>query len=229
MAQRILVVDDERPIASIIEFNLKREGFDVSVAYDGETAVSMADSLSPDLIILDIMLPKMDGLEVCRAIRQKSRVPIIFLTARQQEVDKVVGLELGADDYVTKPFGMRELVARVKALFRRAQPPETGEERFEAGGLSIDLRTYEVTRKGIRIPLTYKEFELLRFLASNPGKVFTRRVLLDEVWGYEYYGDTRTVDVTIRRLREKIEDDPGNPRLIVTKRGIGYCFSDARE
>ncbi|MCR4397780.1 MAG: response regulator transcription factor [Firmicutes bacterium] len=226
MGHKVLVVDDEKPIASIIRFNLEREGFDVLVAHDGESAVSMAESESPDLIILDIMLPKMDGLEVCRAIRRKSRVPIIFLTAKEQEIDKVVGLELGADDYVTKPFGMRELVARVKALFRRSRPPEPGEERLHVGGILIDLKSYEVWRKGEKIPLTYREFELLKFLASNPGRVFSRRVLLDRVWGYEYYGDTRTVDVTIRRLREKIEEDPGDPKLIVTKRGIGYCFAE---
>ncbi|MGE5484044.1 MAG: response regulator [Ignavibacteriales bacterium] len=229
MAHKILVVDDEKPIASIIQFNLQKEGFEVLVANDGETAVTMVDSGSPDLVILDIMLPKMDGFEVCRLIRQKSRVPIIFLTAREQEIDKVVGLELGADDYVTKPFGMRELVARVKALFRRLQPPAAGEDRLQFGDLAVDLRTYEVSRKGARIPVTLKEFDLLRFLASNPGKVFSRRVLLDEVWGYEYYGDTRTVDVTIRRLREKIEDDPGNPRYIATRRGVGYFFCDPRE
>lgn len=229
MAHKILVVDDEKPIASIIQFNLEKEGFEALVANDGETAVAMVDAESPDLVILDIMLPRMDGLEVCRLIRQKSRVPIIFLTAREQEIDKVVGLELGADDYVTKPFGMRELVARVKALFRRLQPPVAGEDRVQFGDLAIDLRTYEVMRAGVRIPVTFKEFELLKFLASSPGKVFTRRALLDEVWGYEYYGDTRTVDVTVRRLREKIEDDPGNPRYIATKRGVGYCFCDPRE
>ncbi|NPV69807.1 MAG: response regulator transcription factor [Firmicutes bacterium] len=225
MAQKILVVDDEKPIAGIIKFNLEREGFEVLVAYDGQAAVDLAEKEPPDLIILDIMLPKMDGLEVCRIIRQKSRVPIIFLTAKEQEIDKVVGLELGADDYVTKPFGMRELVARVKALFRRAQPAAGGETQIQAGDLVIDLDTYEVTRGGARVPLTFKEFELLRFLASNPGKVFTRRVLLDEVWGYEYFGDTRTVDVTVRRLREKIEQDPGNPALITTRRGVGYSFA----
>ena len=228
MAQKILVVDDEKPIADIIKFNLEREGFEAITAFDGAEALAIAERERPDLIILDIMLPKIDGLEVCRRIRAGSRVPVLMLTARGEEVDKVVGLELGADDYVTKPFGMRELMARVKAILRRATAsvqPEGSRERFQVGDLIIDPQTYEVFKEGRTIVLTNKEFELLRFLASHAGQVFTREVLLNEVWGYEYYGDTRTVDVTVRRLREKIEDDPSDPKYIQTRRGVGYGFA----
>ncbi|MEW6523218.1 MAG: response regulator [Bacillota bacterium] len=225
MAHRILVVEDERPIAEIIEFNLVRAGYEVAVAFNGEEAIARARGETPDVIILDIMLPGRDGYQVCRAVRAFSTVPIIMLTAKDEEVDKILGLELGADDYVTKPFSPRELLARVKAILRRVgQPPTTSGETIAVGDLVIDPSTYEVIKAGQRIPLSHREFELLRFLASRPGQVFTREVLLDEVWGYEYYGESRTVDVTIRRLREKIEPDAAAPRYIVTKRGVGYSF-----
>jgi two-component system response regulator VicR len=219
------VVEDERPIAEIIEFNLVRAGYQVVLAFDGDEALCRARDEHPDVVILDIMLPRRDGYQVCRTLRSFSNVPIIMLTAKDEEVDKVLGLELGADDYVTKPFSPRELVARVKAILRRvAIPPADSSEAIVAGDLVIDPATYEVVRGNTRIGLSQREFELLRFLASHPGQVFTRDVLLDKVWGYEYYGESRTVDVTIRRLREKIEADAADPQYIHTKRGVGYSF-----
>lgn len=225
MGEKILVVDDERPIAEILAFNLERAGYRVVVAHDGRSALEVFAAAQPDLIVLDIMLPGLDGFSVCREIRQVSRVPILMLTAKEEEVDRVVGLELGADDYVTKPFSPREIVARVRAILRRAQPlpPAAGpHETIRVGGLTIDLDAYLVHRDGREITLTPREFELLRFLAARPGQVFSREALCREVWGYEYVGDARTVDVTVRRLREKIEDDPSNPQLIRTRRGLGY-------
>lgn len=225
MKKKILVVDDEKPIAEIIKYNLEKEGFLVSLAFDGEEAVRKALAETPDLIILDIMLPKKDGFVVCKEVRQKINVPIIMLTAREDEVDKVLGLELGADDYVTKPFSARELTARIKALIRRVEMKE-GHKSYENilsyEQLRIDLSTLEVKKEGKNIDLTQREFTLLSFFMKNPGQVFNRENLLDKVWGYDYFGDDRTVDVTIRRLREKIEDDPSNPKYIITKRGIGY-------
>lgn len=227
---KILVVDDEASIVTMLAYNLKKEGYDVVTAEDGEVALEKFESENPDLLLLDIMMPKMDGYEVCRKIREKSNVPIIMLTARADEVDKVVGLEMGADDYVTKPFGNRELIARVKANLRRSDiaPVKNNEKDGNNqvyGDLNIDFDRYEVTKRGEVINLTLREFELLTFLATQTPTIFTRENLLEKVWGYEYFGDVRAVDVTIRRLREKIEDDPSKPKYIVTKRGVGYYFN----
>lgn len=230
MSKKVLIVDDEKNIVDIIAFNLKKEGYEVATAMDGEEGLSRVLELDPDLILLDVMMPKMDGYEVCRKVREKKNTPIIMLTARAEEVDKVLGLELGADDYVTKPFGIRELMARVKANLRRKivkeALPDTANENIQSyGQLAVDLDRYEVTKNGKSVDLTYREFELLKFLAQQKTQVFTREALLEKVWGYEYFGDVRTVDVTIRRLREKVEDDPGKPTYIITKRGVGYYFN----
>ena len=229
MAKKILVVDDEKNIVSIIAFNLKKEGYDVITAENGKEALEKVAVEAPDLILLDVMMPIMDGYETCKKVREKWNTPIIMLTARAEEVDKVLGLELGADDYVTKPFGTRELMARVKANLRKRPSPETAvpEENgniMVCGGLQIDLDRYEVIKNGKALDLTFREFELLKFLAQQKTQVFSRETLLEKVWGYEYFGDVRTVDVTIRRLREKVEDDPGKPTYIMTKRGVGYYF-----
>jgi len=227
MVNKILVVDDEKPIVDILRLNLEKNGYKVVMAYDGESAVDMTFSEEPDLILLDVMLPKMDGFTVCKKVREKSAVPIIMLTAREEEVDKVLGLELGADDYMTKPFSLRELMARVKANLRRTQitnKSDGGGEVLNFGELAIDIEKYEVKKRGESISLTFREFELLKFLATRSGKIFTREQLLNKVWDYEFYGDVRTVDVTIRRLREKIEDNPSLPNYIITKRGVGYFF-----
>lgn len=228
MEKKILVVDDEKPIADILQFNLKKEGYDVYSAYDGNEALQMVDEVQPDLILLDIMLPLKDGMEVCREVRKKYDMPIIMLTAKDSEIDKVLGLELGADDYVTKPFSTRELIARVKANLRRHQVviAQTDEEvetnEIEIGSLTIHPNAYVVSKRGETIELTHREFELLFYLAKHIGQVMTREHLLQTVWGYDYYGDVRTVDVTVRRLREKIEDNPSHPTWIVTRRGVGY-------
>lgn len=229
MDRKILIVDDEKNIADIIAFNLKKEGYQVIKAGDGEEGVKMAMEENPDLILLDIMMPKMDGYEACKKIREKKNTPIIMLTARAEELDKVLGLELGADDYVTKPFGVRELMARVKANLRKTVIREEAAEEKPAeegnfGRLDIDTDRYEVRKDGKSLDLTLREFELLKFLSERKGQVFSRETLLEKVWGYEYYGDVRTVDVTIRRLREKLEDNPGKPAYILTKRGVGYYF-----
>jgi two-component system, OmpR family, response regulator VicR len=230
MADRILVVDDERPIADILKFNLEREGFEVDVAYDGEEAVQKARQSAFNLVILDIMLPKLDGFSVCKDIRLHSSVPILMLSAKEAEVDKVLGLELGADDYVVKPFSPRELVARVRAILRRlrpvAEPPaeHQTDQLLRGGPLTLNLTSYDVTKGDMVMELTPREFELLRHLVAHAGQVFAREALLQEVWGYDYFGDVRTVDVTVRRLREKIEENPAQPELIKTKRGIGYYF-----
>lgn len=227
--KKILIVDDEKNIVDILKYNLKREGFTTVEAYDGEQAVNCAVAQKPDLILLDIMLPRMDGFTVCKKIRQTSNTPIIMLTAKEEEVDKVLGLELGADDYITKPFSPRELMARVKANLRRSAMDDTaapnGTNVIDTGTLFIDIDRYEVKRDGQVLELTLREFELLKFLAVQPGQIFTRENLLEKVWGYEYYGDVRTVDVTVRRLREKLERDAANPQYIITKRGVGYYFN----
>ncbi len=227
MERLILIVDDEAPIVEILKYNLTKSGYRVIVAYDGEEGYYSAINQKPDLILLDVMLPKMDGFEVLRKIREKQSTPVIMLTAREEEVDKILGLELGADDYITKPFSVRELTARVKANLRRNY--ETREEDNQRpmtfGSLTIDPSVYKVTKNGRELELTLLEFELLKFLAMQPGKIFSREALLEKVWGYDYFGEVRTVDVTVRRLREKVEDNPGAPVYIMTKRGVGYYFN----
>ncbi|WMM24753.1 response regulator YycF [Tissierella sp. MB52-C2] len=232
MYNKILVIDDEKAIADIIKFNLEKEGHSVETAYDGEEGMNMIHELMPDLVILDVMMPKKDGFQVLKEIRIEYRFPVIMLTAKEEEVDKVLGLELGADDYITKPFSMRELIARVKANLRRVDFSKTSTTKssnsmITSDDLTIDLNKYEVKKGGNIVDLTLREYELLKFLASSSNQVFSREQLLEEVWGYEYYGDIRTVDVTIRRLREKIEDNSGDFRYILTKRGVGYYFRGA--
>lgn len=225
--KKILVVDDEKPISDIVKFNLTKEGYEVFTAYDGEEAVAMVKEVEPDLILLDLMLPKMDGLEVAREVRKTYDMPIIMVTAKDSEIDKVLGLELGADDYVTKPFSNRELIARVKANLRRGASANKESEvpvstDIELGDLIIHPEAYIVSKNGESIELTHREFELLHYLAKHIGQVMTREHLLQTVWGYDYFGDVRTVDVTVRRLREKIEDSPSHPNYLVTRRGVGY-------
>ncbi|SDN85770.1 two-component system, OmpR family, response regulator VicR [Psychrobacillus sp. OK028] len=226
MSKKILVVDDEKPIADILQFNLKKEGYQVVCAYNGDEALKKVEEDQPDLMLLDIMLPNKDGMEVCREIRKKYDFPIIMLTAKDSEIDKVLGLELGADDYVTKPFSTRELIARVKANMRRHQTIQEDAEvvtnDIVIGPLTIQPDAYLVLKRDETIELTHREFELLHYLAKHIGQVMTREHLLQTVWGYDYFGDVRTVDVTIRRLREKIEDNPSHPTWIVTRRGVGY-------
>ncbi len=228
MKNKVLIAEDEKPISDIIKFNLEREGYEVITAFDGEDALKKALNEDVDLIILDIMLPIMDGFEICKKVREKLSTPIIMVTAKEEEVDKILGLELGADDYITKPFSVRELVARVKANVRRQEMNTSADavakEIIKNGDLSIDLMKYEVKKIKQSIDLTVREFELLKFLAKQKDQVFSREQLLERVWGYEYYGDIRTVDVTVRRLREKIEDDSSNPNYVMTKRGVGYYF-----
>lgn len=233
----ILIVDDEKPIVDILVYNLQKEGYDTLEANDGELAVSLALEKKPDLILLDIMLPKMDGLAVCKRIRHTLNVPILMLSAKDEEIDKILGLELGADDYVTKPFSVRELMARVKANLRKSEvanniveeakeeQSEAKNNKIEVGDLSLDLDKFEVRVRGQVIDLTLREFEVLKYLAKQPGQVITREVLLEKVWGYEYYGDIRTVDVTVRRIREKIEKDTSSPKILITKRGVGYYIA----
>lgn len=231
MAKKILVVDDEKPISDIIKFNLEKEGYEVVVAYDGEEALEKVESEQPDLIVLDLMLPKIDGLEVAKRVRAKHTTPIIMVTAKDSELDKVLGLELGADDYVTKPFSNRELVARVKANLRRqeaaaAPASEAQNADIQVGDLTIHPDAYTVTKRGENINLTHREFELLYYLAQHIGQVINREHLLQTVWGYDYFGDVRTVDVTVRRLREKIEDNPSHPQWLITRRGVGYYLAN---
>jgi len=224
---KILVVDDEKAIVDILKFNLEREGFDVVTAGDGEQGIDKFRDEQPDLILLDIMMPKVDGLQACKTIRNESNVPIIMITARAEEVDKVLGLEFGADDYVTKPFGVRELIARVKSNLRRTTMDLDENKKtqvYKFSNMSINIDKYEVSKEGRVIDLTVREYELLKFLAIQKDQIFTREQLLEKVWGYEYYGDVRTVDVTVRRLREKVEDDAAKPKFVLTKRGIGYYF-----
>jgi two-component system OmpR family response regulator/two-component system alkaline phosphatase synthesis response regulator PhoP len=222
---RILVVDDEPHIVELVRYNLVHEGYDVVVAYDGHEAIEKARTTAPDLVVLDLMLPYVDGLEVCRALRRESSVPILMLTAKDTEQDRVLGLELGADDYVTKPFSPRELVARVRAILRRTtKDAASSEAPVAVGGLVLDPTTHEVRLRERLVDLTTKEFDLLRLLMSHPNQVFTRDFLLEHIWGYEYFGSTRTVDMHISRLREKIEDNPIAPTYIMTVRGVGYKF-----
>ncbi|MBA4541903.1 MULTISPECIES: response regulator YycF [Thermoactinomyces] len=232
MSAKIYVVEDERPIADIIKFNLEKEGYTVDCIHDGLEAIEKVMDSAPDLMLLDLMLPGADGIEVCRRVRQHFQFPIIMLTAKDSELDKVLGLEMGADDYVTKPFSNRELLARIKANLRRTQSTvkemskaEKGSE-ITVGNIVIDPGSFVVTKKGKTVDLTHREFELLLYLAKHVNQVQTREHLLQSVWGYDYFGDVRTVDVTIRRLREKIEDDPGAPKYIITRRGIGYTMRD---
>ncbi len=221
----ILVVEDEPTQLATLRYNMEREGYRVITAADGETALGLARQEAPDAVLLDIMLPVMSGLEVCRILRRESRVPILMLTARAEETDRVVGLELGADDYVVKPFGMRELIARVRALLRRSGPAGFGEhEQVQSGDLTADLDSREVVRAGSELALKPKEYDLLVFFLRNPRRAFSREQLLDRVWGYEFAGDTRTVDVHVSWLRQKIEDTPSRPRRLITIRGVGYRF-----
>ncbi|MGI6334546.1 MAG: response regulator [Saccharofermentanales bacterium] len=228
MCAKVLIVDDEKNIVDILKVNLEREGYQTITAFDGAQALEMGLTQKPDLILLDCMLPKMDGFDVCRKLRQQTTVPILMLTAKSEEIDKVLGLELGADDYITKPFSVREVLARVKAQLRRVSLADLNLQEHQKvmtlGDLEIDHEAYQVRRAGQVVELTLREFELVRFLAQNAGQVFSRETLLEKVWGYEYFGDVRTVDVTVRRTREKLEPDQQNYRYILTKRGVGYYF-----
>lgn len=223
---KVLVVDDELPIIESVAYNLAKEGYQTLTASDAEQCLEIVRNQKPDLIILDVMLPSASGFDVCRLLRKQSSVPIILLTARAEETDRVVGLELGADDYVTKPFSMRELMARVKTVLRRGAVtrPVLPADRIEIGALSIDPERYEVKMRGNTISLSPREFELLRFLATHPGQVFTRQTLLDRVWGADTYVEDRTVDVHIRWLREKLEVNASEPKHLLTVRGVGYKF-----
>ncbi len=228
MSAKILVVDDEPSIVKSIQYSLEKEGYAVATAHDGQQAIEVARREKPNLVILDVMLPSLDGYEVCRQIRQEMPVPIIMLTAKGEEIDKVVGLEIGADEYVTKPFSLRELLARIKALLRlvaRYQEAKAAQpDKIEIGDLVIDLTRHEVTLGGKVLNLTLKEYELLKLMALNANKVLSREFLIEQVWGYDFTGEGRTVDVHIHWLREKIEKDPNNPMRIQTVRGVGYRF-----
>ena len=232
----VLVVDDEKPIVDILVYNLKKEGYNTLEANDGEEAVRLVIEKKPDLVLLDIMLPKMDGLTVCKKIRHNYNIPIIMLSAKDEEIDKILGLELGADDYITKPFSVRELIARVKANLRKSdneynkvveEAKDNGRvpNEIKVGDLYLDLDKFEVKVRGQVIDLTLREFEVLKYLAQQPGQVVTRETLLEKVWGYEYYGDIRTVDVTVRRIRGKIELDTSSPKILITKRSVGYYIA----
>jgi len=231
----VLVVDDEKPIVDILVYNLKKEGYNTLEAGDGEEAIKMVVNNKPDLVLLDIMLPKMDGLTVCKKIRHNYNIPILMLSAKDEEIDKILGLELGADDYITKPFSVRELIARVKANLRKndndySKSSEDDKDKIQSnqivvGDLFLDLDKFEVKVRGKVIELTLREFEVLKYLAQQPGQVVTRETLLEKVWGYEYYGDIRTVDVTVRRIREKIEVDTSSPQILITKRSVGYYIA----
>lgn len=229
--KKILAVDDEASIIDLLKYNLEKEGYTFISAADGEEGFNKVVNEKPDLVLLDVMLPKMDGLSVCRKIRQENiNIPVIMLSARGEEIDKILGLEIGADDYITKPFSTRELIARVKANLRKIEVEGNSYQKgnkITVGGLTLDTDKFEVNVRGEVISdLTRREFEVLKFLAQRPGQIVTRETLLEKVWGYEYYGDIRTVDVTIRRIREKIEKNTSNPKILITKRGIGYYISN---
>lgn len=227
----ILIVDDEQPIIDMLVYNLEKEGYNTLEATDGDKAVDIALNNTPDLILLDIMIPKMDGLSVCKRIRHNLNVPIIMLSAKGEEIDKILGLELGADDYITKPFSIRELMARIKANLRKGKGSyeegklEANTNKIVVGNLQLDIDKFETRVKNKVVDLTLREFEVLKYLANQLGQVVTRETLLEKVWGYEYYGDIRTVDVTVRRIREKIEEDTSNPKILITKRGVGYYIA----
>ena len=235
--KKVLVVDDEQSIIDVLVYNLKKEGYETLEATDGLTAVNIALEEKPDLMLLDIMLPKLDGLSVCKKIKNALNVPILILSAKDEELDKIVGLELGADDYITKPFSVRELMARVKANLRKYEmsdinkeiTPQTDQKEegniIKINDLEVNVDKFEVKVRGQVIDLTLREFEVLKFLATRPGQVVTRETLLEKVWGYEYYGDIRTVDVTVRRIREKIEKDTSTPKILITKRSVGYYIT----
>ncbi|MFH1454118.1 MAG: response regulator transcription factor [Armatimonadota bacterium] len=227
--EKILVVDDEKNIVELVKFNLEKEGYEVLCAYSGDEAIELARRERPDLIVLDIMMPGKSGLDVCRILRSESKIPIIMATAKGEEVDKILGLELGADDYVTKPFSPRELVSRIKAILRRTSDKVVVENMLEFGELSVDLVKRIVKLRNKILNLKPKEFDLLKILSTNPGKVFTRDFLLEQLWGYDYLGDTRTVDVHMRRLRQKLEVDPAKPVYLKTIHGIGYKFQYGEE
>lgn len=236
--KKVLVVDDEQSIVDVLVYNLKKEGYEVLEATDGMSAVNVALEEKPDLMLLDIMLPKLDGLSVCKRVKNYLNIPILMLTAKDAEIDKIVGLELGADDYITKPFSVRELMARVKANLRKYEMSDINKElgstqeegpssnnTIKVNDLELDIDRFEVKVRGEIMDLTLREFEVLKFLATQPGQVITRETLLEKVWGYEYYGDIRTVDVTVRRIREKIEKDTSAPKILITKRGVGYLIA----
>ncbi|MDO8750041.1 MAG: response regulator transcription factor [Dehalococcoidia bacterium] len=228
--ERILVIEDEENLLEALRYNLQKEGYQVVTAADGEKGLALAREAKPDLLVLDIMLPKLDGLEVCRLLRREADIPILMLTAKAEEVDRVVGLELGADDYLTKPFSMRELLARIRALLRRSRmvsevaPAPSTPKVIKAGDIEVNLDSHVATLKGTPLELTPREFDLLVLLMTNKGRAFTRDQVLERLWGHDYIGDSRTVDVHIRWLREKIEADPGSPGRIITIRGVGYRF-----
>ena len=230
--KKILIVDDEKPIVDVLDINLSKEGFTTFLAYDGEEAIAKALEIKPDLILLDLMLPKIDGFNVCKELRKHLTCPIIMLTAKEEVVDKIIGLELGADDYMTKPFSIREVIARVKANLRKHVLPDSVEDKKDSKSkikikdMTIDPERYIALIGSKVIDLTIKEFELLKLLSSEPNQVFTREQILRGVWGYDFYGDARTVDVTVRRIREKIEKNPADPQYVQTKRGMGYFVSN---
>ncbi len=229
MPEKVLIIDDEEHIVELIKYNLDSSGYTTFEAYNGNDGLKTARKEMPDIILLDLMLPGIDGLEVCKRLRNDDKlknVPIIMLTAKSEEIDKILGLELGADDYITKPFSVRELNARVKAVLRRINPSDEQNEVFSFADVEIDYSKHEIKKKGQKVDLTLKEFELLDILVKNKGKVLTRDLLLDKIWGYEYVGETRTVDVHIRHLRQKLEEDDKNPKFIETVRGIGYRFNN---
>ncbi|MBO4495261.1 MAG: response regulator transcription factor [Clostridiales bacterium] len=232
MCAKILVVDDEQPLVELLTANLEREGYEVISAVDGQTAIDLALRQKPNLILLDWMMPGKSGLDVCRELRPKTNAPIIMVTAKGEEIDKILGLEIGADDYITKPFSPREVLARVKAQLRKversANDSSSKENVIRIGELEIDKAAYQIRRGGVDVALTFREFQLVLFLAENAGQVFSREALLEHVWGYEYFGDVRTVDVTVRRTREKLEPDQNNYKYILTKRGVGYYFDKAQ-